>query len=140
MTVTAKTAQAMISGMRPSLRPGTFAVVTLSDPASASGLAGDAIATFREDEGLSLILETGHASAAGLDTSAPMHCITLQVYSSLAGVGLTAAVASALAEAGIPCNMVAAFHHDHVFVPAEQSTRALSILLALQQSAAGENS
>jgi hypothetical protein len=46
-----------------------------------------------------------------------MACLTLRVHSALDGVGLTAAVASALAEIGIPCNMVAAFHHDHAFVP-----------------------
>ena len=35
--------------------------------------------------------------------------ITLMVHSDLEGVGLTAAVSGALADAGIACNMVAAF-------------------------------
>lgn len=46
-----------------------------------------------------------------------MRCMTLQVYSALEGVGLTAAVSQTLAEHDIPCNIVAAFQHDHVFVP-----------------------
>jgi hypothetical protein len=64
-----------------------------------------------------------------------MRRIELTVRSALDGVGLTAAVASALAEAGIPCNVVAAFHHDHVFAPAAMAERALAVLHALQQSA-----
>ena len=53
----------------------------------------------------------------------------LQVHSALDGVGLTAAVAGALAAAGIACNVIAAFHHDHLFVPA---ARAGAVLLAAQ--------
>jgi hypothetical protein len=44
-------------------------------------------------------------------------------------------VASALAEAGIACNMVAALNHDHVFVPADRAEEALTILRALQAAA-----
>ena len=54
--------------------------------------------------------------------------ITLTGHSALDGVGLTAAVASALADAEIPCNMVAAFHHDHAFVPWEMRARAMDHL------------
>ena len=61
--------------------------------------------------------------------------ITLQVYSDLEGVGLTAAVATALAEEGIPCNVVAALHHDHLFVPETQGQRALACLQALSRAA-----
>ena len=52
----------------------------------------------------------------------------LGVHSSLEAVGLTARIATALAEAGISANMVAAFHHDHVFVPWGQKDEALIIL------------
>jgi len=54
--------------------------------------------------------------------------ITLQVHSSLAAVGLTARVAESLAAHGISANMVAAFHHDHVFVPWARRGEALKIL------------
>ncbi len=90
---------------------------------------------FREAEGVSLILERGAARAAGFPVEAPMALITLNVYSALDGVGLTAAVATALARAGIACNMVAALNHDHVFVPIERAQEALAVLLALQASA-----
>ncbi|MEM9501518.1 MAG: ACT domain-containing protein [Pseudomonadota bacterium] len=61
--------------------------------------------------------------------------ITLQVHSALEGVGLTAAVATALAEAGIACNVIAGFHHDHLFVPWSARENALSILQGLSQVA-----
>jgi uncharacterized protein len=69
-----------------------------------------------------------------------MRQITLTVHSALDGVGLTAAVASALAAEGIACNMVAARHHDHVFVPEAQAQRALAVLerLAMRGGRQGE--
>jgi hypothetical protein len=45
---------------------------------------------------------------------------------------LTAAVSRVLAEAGISCNVVAAVHHDHLFVPAEQGAAALALLEGMQ--------
>ncbi|WP_409995099.1 ACT domain-containing protein [Rhizobium leguminosarum] len=65
-----------------------------------------------------------------------MRQITLNVNSALDDVGLTAGVAASLAEAGIPCNMVAAYHHDHVFVPSGLADRALNLLVALQGASA----
>lgn len=96
----------------------------------------DAIATFQEAEGLSLLVPADTATSAGLNADMPMRCITLNVYSALDGVGLTAAVASALGESDIPCNMIAAFHHDHVFVPSELCDKAMDVLKQLQEHAA----
>ncbi|MCJ2178895.1 ACT domain-containing protein [Novosphingobium album (ex Hu et al. 2023)] len=95
----------------------------------------DALATFHEDEGLSQILPLDAAREAAHDLSLPMARIVLEVHSALDGTGLTAAVSGALAEVGIPCNMVAAYHHDHVFVPEGDAPRALAILMRLQSGA-----
>lgn len=59
--------------------------------------------------------------------------ITLEVHSSLNAVGLTAAVSGALARRGISANVVAAFYHDHIFVPAGQAQEALETLGALSR-------
>lgn len=118
----------MIAGMNATRMPGLFVFCATTDPAQAARLAPQALATCREAEGLSLILPVEQAETEGFDTSLPMVRITLQVHSALDGVGLTAAVATALAEAGIPCNMVAGYHHDHAFVPAPQADAALAIL------------
>lgn len=54
--------------------------------------------------------------------------ITLRIHSALDAVGLTAAVAQALAEYGLSCNVVAGFHHDHLFVPHERAAEAVALL------------
>ncbi|WP_234030229.1 ACT domain-containing protein [Erythrobacter mangrovi] len=121
--------RAMIAQMSPRLdeRHWCFVAVT---PDRAPELLGAAIGTFREDEGVSAIVP-----AALAPEGAPAFArIVLEVNSDLEGVGLTAAVASRLAEAGIACNMVAALHHDHAFVPAERAEEALDLLLDLSAS------
>ena len=115
---------AMIAGMEPRRRSGTFVFATSDD----AGLMREALATMREEEGLSLVLPVDIAEDAGLDVSLPMACLTLDVTSALDGIGLTAAVATALTEAGIACNIVAGFRHDHVFVPEGDAGRALQAL------------
>ena len=108
----------MIKQMAPVLKPGRFAYRTM---ASAPDIA---IGTFAEDEGLSVLLPAGDGEEA-------YRQITLQVHSSLDGVGLTAAVATALAEVGVAANVIAAHHHDHVFVPEAQAELALDRLKRL---------
>ena len=56
------------------------------------------------------------------------------MHSSLQAVGLTAAVADALADAGIACNAVAAYYHDHLFVPLDRADEASDILRRLSRS------
>lgn len=122
----------MVAGMTPELKSGAYVFCSAGDRDWA---ALNPIAMFRDPEGVSLILERGAAEAAGFPADAPMALITLNVYSALDGVGLTAAVATALAKVGIACNMVAALNHDHVFVPAERAHEAMTVLRALQASA-----
>lgn len=133
--MTIRDAAAMIAGMAPALDPETYAFVTAPDPALAARAAPLARATFAEDEGLSLILPLAAAQSMGFADLIPMARITLTVPSALDGTGLTAAVAGALAAAAIPCNMVAAFHHDHVFVPVECAATALAVLRARAETA-----
>ncbi len=135
MTGTIRDTGAMLAGMTPTLEAGEYVFCTLAEDAADSVRTLAALAMFHETEGLSLILERAAAARAGFDTALPMRQIILQVHSSLEGVGLTAAVASALATAGIPCNMVATYHHDHVFVPVSQAEAALAVLQAVQEKA-----
>ena len=88
------------------------------------------IATFVEPEGLTLVLKKADAQAAGLRFEGSFRQITLTVHSSLAAVGLTAAVATQLASKGISANVIAAFYHDHIFVPTLEAEAAL---IALQE-------
>ncbi len=117
----------MIAGMAPILDPTVYYFCMIEDET----LLAHAIASFREQEGLSVILSEQVARESGLNRDLPMRRITLSVHSALDGVGLTSAVSSVLAEAGIPCNMVASYHHDHAFVPLADAENAMRILRAL---------
>ena len=91
------------------------------------------IGIFQEDEGMTLIVEKASAENAGLNFDEVFNKITLQVHSSLEAVGLTAAVSTALANENISANVVAAYYHDHIFVPKRDSAKALRALLRLTQ-------
>lgn len=97
------------------------------------------IGWFREAEGMTIILPVNDAIGQGLQIVFQAAWITLTVHSALEAVGLTAAVSTALAQAGISCNMVAAVHHDHLFVPINQAEQAMEVLKQLQQSARTTN-
>lgn len=126
--------QALLRTLQPQRQAGVYAFALAPPGFDAAALP--AIATVRETEGLTLVLEDSHARAAGLQVRARMAWMTLQVESGLDDVGLTAAVAGALAGAGIACNVIAAVHHDHLFVPIESADAALAVLQALQRDAA----
>lgn len=109
----------MLAGMAPMLDARRWAFALVDGPPPA-----DAFAIIREDEGTTAIVPRDSGDFAR---------ITLMVHSALEGVGLTAAVATALAQRGIACNVVAGFHHDHLFVPrarAEEALEALEMLAA----------
>ncbi len=121
----------MIATLEPVLRAGEYVFVSLPADA-ASRLRAEA--TIREDEGVTVVLLRADADAAGLGYDFVARWITLTVHSSLSAVGLTAAFATALGEAGISCNVLAAYHHDHILVPADDADRALEALLGLARS------
>jgi uncharacterized protein len=122
----------LLRNLQPRLRPGVYAFCLAEQDRPIAA----ALASFREDEGLSLILPEADALAAGLAVRFRAAWISLTVASDLEAVGLTAAVARVLAGAGIACNVVAAVHHDHLFVPVERAQEALACLQA-RQSAVG---
>ena len=125
--------KAMIAAMQPRLDQVQWRFVLVT-PDTAPHLLGGAIGTFREDEGVTAIVPSAIADDLGIE-GPDFARITLMVHSDLEGVGLTAAVSGALADAGIACNLVAALHHDHVFFPAARGEEALALLEALSRSA-----
>ncbi|MFA1561912.1 ACT domain-containing protein [Aliivibrio fischeri] len=90
------------------------------------------IGTFVEQEGLTLILEKDVALKENIPFEGVFRQITLTVHSSLDAVGLTAAVSTKLASKGISANVVAAFYHDHIFVPSSKAELALSALKEIE--------
>ena len=107
----------LLAGLEPRLYPDRYTFEEAGDAA-----LGDAFALIREDEGLIVIRAHPGGEWAR---------ISLQVHSSLSAVGLTAALSSALANAGISANVVAALRHDHIFVPWDRREEALRCLQSL---------
>jgi len=133
MTTVISDSQSMLAGMTPVLTEGEFVFCSINETDVIGRAMPMALGSFKEAEGLTVILPRADAKALGFDDTLPMRRITLEVFSALDGVGLTAGVAAALAAENIPCNMVAAYHHDHVFVPAAMAERAIAVLRELQQ-------
>ena len=123
----------LLRGLQPHRNPGVYAFVTLPDGHDIAPL--QPLAVFREAEGATAVVALTRAESAGLPIHLRAAWLTLAVPSALDDVGLTAAVAGALAEAGIACNVIAAVHHDHLFVPVEQADAALATVRALQRAA-----
>jgi len=123
----------LLRSMAPALNPGVY--VFASVPAGPILDSRDIVASIREAEGLSVVVERGVAERAQLTPAFECAWITLTINSALDAVGLTAAVSTALADAGISCNFVAGTQHDHLFVPKDQANRAMEILRAVSESA-----
>jgi len=122
----------LLRELEPRLHEGTFAFCLLP---AGEAVPATAIGSFRESEGVTAIVPLAEARSAGLAPVFEAAWITLEVHSALEAVGLTAAVARALGDAGIPCNIVAAVHHDHLFVPTDRAAGALRALRDLSEKA-----
>ena len=121
---------ALVAGMAPVADPVDYVFRTVSHDAVPP--PGDVLMLFREAEAVTLVLPARDGADDGLPR---FRRITMSIASDLEAVGFTAAFSRALAEAGIPANVVAAAFHDHVFVPAADVERALAALRALSASA-----
>ena len=117
----------LLCEMRPELAPDAYIFASVREE-DVQRLAVRPLGTFREREGVSLILEAGESARAGLPAGPLWACITLTVHSALTSVGFLAAVAGRLAERGLPVNPVAGIFHDHLFVPWERREEALAAL------------
>lgn len=131
-----KSISALLRGMSPILNEGDFVFCSVADASMLQG--ADVLGTFREKEGFTAIIERERADALALEYNFVAAWITLTIHSALDAVGLTAAFATALGKAGISCNVIAAFYHDHIFVGKDDAAKAIDVLQAL--SRAGEPS
>ena len=121
----------LLAALAPRRHPGTWAWCSLAVEAALDADA-QPVATMREEEGLSVVIADEKAAERGWPVAFRAAWITLRVHSDLHAVGLTAAVADALARAGIACNVIAGVNHDHLFVPVERAGDAMHVLAALQ--------
>ncbi len=110
--------QKLLRGLKPKLHPERYTFTEAAEPILLAGV----FALVRENEGLTSIQADPRGAWAR---------ISLEVHSSLEAVGLTGVLASRLADLGISVNIVAALHHDHLFVPWDWREDALACLESL---------
>lgn len=118
----------LLSSLSPVVMEGEFVFCTFAGSGYGDNSGLEPIASYMEREGLTLIVPRHKADEHAIAYESVFRCITLTVHSSLEAVGLTAAVAETLAERGISANVVAAYYHDHIFVPSRQVERARQAL------------
>ncbi|PAU59383.1 ACT domain-containing protein [Pseudomonas sp. PICF141] len=123
----------LLRSMSPHLNDGEYVFCTVRNGTLPAGL--EIVGSFREQEGLTVILQRSHAEKAGFSFDYVAAWITLNVHSALEAVGLTAAFATALGQAGISCNVIAGYYHDHLFVGQADAERALQVLQDLASNA-----
>ena len=116
----------LLRTMAPALLPDRYVYCTF--PHGSLPPSVQALCTYKEAEGHSAILDETEALRYQVKHSFRCALITLNVHSDLAAVGFMSAVLGTLADLGIPCNVVSAYYHDHLFVPADEATNALSAL------------
>ncbi len=119
----------LLETLQPQLNVGDYVFCIINDLTTID--INQALLIFREAEGITIVLKKEFADNYHLEYSFIASWITLSVYSSLEAVGLTAAFSKALSENGISCNVIAAYHHDHIFVDKKDSDKTMSILSKL---------
>ena len=123
----------LVRSMNPELHAETYVFVNI--PQKPCQMRMEEIqGCYRESEGMTFILDKETADRKGLTYSNTWRSITLRIHSDLEAVGFTAKISGALALAGIPCNMIAACYHDHIYVPALLADKAMNVLVDLQET------
>ena len=124
--------ETLLGQLNASMRPELYVFCTVKDACYGDMAHTQPLASFLEEEGLTLVMTQAQADKEGLPYQGTFCCISLCVHSSLEAVGLTAIVASALAAAHISANMMAGHYHDHIFIPSSDGEAAFEIINALQ--------
>lgn len=119
----------LLAEMNPVLHEGSYVFVNVPDGVTVN--FSEVISSFKEAEGLTVVLPRKKADLLNLTYDFVASWITLEVHSSLEAVGLTAAFSNALAKNGMSCNVIAGYYHDHIFVGEEDADRAMKILKSL---------
>lgn len=117
----------LVQFMRPRQAVGEYVFVV------ASTLPSDveSFAMVQEPEGTTYVVRKGDADRNAMDYDFVAGWIILEVHSALNAVGLTAIVTQSLANAGISCNVLAGYFHDHLLVPHARTEEALHVLAGL---------
>lgn len=123
----------LLRRMQPRLSRKDFVFCTVSE-AEFNGMKLNPLSTFKEEEGVTAIIERKTADANSLAYHGVWKMITLTVHSDLSAIGFLARITNRLAREGISSNVVSAYYHDHLFVPAGKADKAMDALKKLSKT------
>ena len=118
----------LLNNLQPNLLNEDYVFITLEDFSLEFSNQLDPIATFKEKEGLTLVIKEEKAKQEDFEYNSVFKCISLGAHSSLTSVGLIAAISKLLSNEGITCNVFSGYFHDHLFVQKSLSKTALELL------------
>ena len=118
----------LLGSLSPKLLAGEYVFCTVKDSRYGDYAEAKPLASFSEQEGLTLVLLKDSAARLGLHYEGVFKCITLSIHSSLEAVGMLAAISTKLSEHQISTNVISAYYHDHIFVPVGLEEKAMSAL------------
>jgi hypothetical protein len=116
----------LCASLNPVMAQPVYVYCSFIDFSLPAGLT--AFCTVREGEGLTAVVKRSDAEQLGLSYTFEARLITLSVHSSLEAVGLIAVISRTLAQAGISCNAIAGYYHDHVLIPVGRAEEAMTLL------------
>lgn len=125
-TLSEKDLAKLCATLNPVMAEAVYVYCSFPDFTLPAGLM--AFCIVREQEGVTAIVERDDAQHIGLSYTYEARLITLSVHSSLEAVGFIAVVSRKLAEAGIPCNTVAGYYHDHILIAVDRADEAMTLL------------
>ena len=89
------------------------------------------IATFMEDEGLTLVITQYCADKNAIKYDSVFKCISLGVHSSLESYGLISTISNELTKSNISTNVFSGYFHDHIFVESNKVNKALKVISSI---------
>ena len=116
----------LIREMKPELHEGEYVFCTVSEFRLSIDI--EPLFLFQEQEGTTVILLKQRAEQLELPYSFVSAWVTLTIHSALQAIGFISAISQELAKAGISCNVISAYYHDHLFVPIEEAQRTMTVL------------
>jgi len=123
------TVDGAIRVMKPFIVEGTYWICTLP---KGSEIPENAIATFKEPKGLSIVIK--QSEKPNLTYSGPKGMINVGVDTPVACEGFLAKLTKTIADKNISVYAYSAYYRDYLFVPKNKAKKALEILKLLKKS------
>ena len=124
----------ILESIDPYLVDESFIFMTTDQSLSSISNALNPIASFMENEGLSLIITQAIADKNAITYDSVFSCISLGVHSSLESYGLISTISKELTQNNISTNVFSGYYHDHIFVQSSKAHQALEIISKIGSS------